>query len=88
MNFYNAGAVDPFEMDCISMHKRVKRNPCNHLEKHTPLMTQTSCGLKTMAQTNVKTFECSFVYITFVSRIFAPKHSLIVFMPDLCANFI
>jgi len=40
------------------------------------------------AQTNVGTFECSFVYVTFVSRFFVPKHSLIVFMPDLCANFI
>jgi len=39
-------------------------------------------------QTNVGTFECSFVYVTFVSRFFASKHLLIVFMPDLCVNFI
>jgi len=32
--------------------------------------------------------KCSFVYVTFVSRVFAPKHLLIVFMPDLCVNFI
>jgi len=29
-----------------------------------------------------------FIYVIFVSRFFASKHSLIVFMPDLCANFI
>jgi len=40
------------------------------------------------AQTNVGIFECSFVYVTFVSRFFALKHLLIVFMPNLCANFI
>jgi len=39
-------------------------------------------------QTNVGTFKCLFVYVTFISRVFAPKHSLIVFIPDLCANFI
>jgi len=36
---------------------------------------------------NVGTFKCSFVCVIFISRIFAPKHSLIVFMPDLCAKF-
>jgi len=36
------------------------------------------------AQTNVETF----IYVTFISRFFAIKHSLIVFMPDLCTNFI
>jgi len=40
------------------------------------------------AQANIGTFECSFVYVTLVSRVFTPKHSLIVFMPDFCANFI
>jgi len=35
INFYNAGAVDPFKMDCVTTHKRVKGNPYNHLEKHT-----------------------------------------------------
>jgi len=42
INFYNAGVLDPFEMDCVSM-----RNPYNHLEKHTPLTIQTSYGFKT-----------------------------------------
>jgi len=44
--------------------------------------------LHTRARTNVGTFECLFVYATFVVIFFASKHSLIVFMPDLCANFI
>ena len=30
------------------------------------------------AQTNVATFECSFVFVTFISRFFATKHSLIL----------
>jgi len=30
---------------------------------------------------------CSFTYVTFVSRIFAPKHLLIVLMSDSCTNF-
>jgi len=33
-------------MDCVSVRKRVKGNPYNHLEKHTPIMTQTSCGFE------------------------------------------
>jgi len=37
-----------------------------------------------LEHSNVRSFVC----VTFVSRIFAPKHSLIVFMPDLCVNFI
>jgi len=45
MYVYNAGAVDPFKMNCISMLKQVKRNPYNHLEKHTPPMTSASCGI-------------------------------------------
>ena len=44
--------------------------------------------VRTRARTNIGTLKCSFVYATFVSRVFVPKHSLIVFMPDLCANFI
>jgi len=39
------------------------------------------------ARTNVRIFECLFIYVTFISKIFAPEHSLIVFIPDLCANF-
>jgi len=45
-------------------------------------------SMGTRAQTNVGTFEFSFIYVTFVSRFFAPKHLLIVLMPDLCANFV
>jgi len=41
-----------------------------------------TAGIDTRARTNVGTFKCSFVYVTFVSRFFAPKHFLIVFMPD------
>jgi len=44
--------------------------------------------VRTSAQTNVGTFEFLFICVTFISRIFASKHLLIVFMPDLCANFI
>jgi len=29
-----------------------------------------------------------FAYVTFVSRFFTTKHSSIILMPDLCANFI
>ena len=35
-------------------------------------------------QNNVVTFECSFVLVTFVSRFFATRYSLILIMPKLC----
>jgi len=52
------------------------------------LSYKSFCTMHIRARTNVETFECLFIYVTFVSRYFASKHSLIVFMPDLCANFI
>jgi len=55
---------------------------------NTYIRMSISLCIYTRARTNVGTFECLFVYVTFISRIFAPKHSLIVFMPDLFANFI
>jgi len=60
----------------------------NYIRKHVvPLEYRKLVAIATRAQTNVETFECLFVYVTFVSRFFATKHSLIVFMPDLCPNF-
>ena len=38
---------------------------------------QASGGKGSSSRTNVATFEFSFVFVTFVSRFFATKHSLI-----------
>jgi len=35
----------------------VKENPYNHLEKHTPLTTQTSCGFKMMFKNSLCSTE-------------------------------
>jgi len=53
MNVYNVGAVEPFKMDWVSMHKWVKENPYNHLEKHTPPTTQASKVLKQSLKTHL-----------------------------------
>ena len=39
------------------------------------------------AQTNVVTFECSFVFVTFVSRYFVTEHLFILIMYKLCINY-
>ena len=45
------------------------------------------CNVNTRVRTNVATFECSFVFVTFVSRIFATKHSLILIMSKSCTDY-
>ena len=39
------------------------------------------------ARTNVVTFECSFVLVTFVSRFYVTKHSLNLIMLEISSNF-
>ena len=39
------------------------------------------------AQTNVVTFECSFVFVTFVSRFFVTKHLFILIMYKIMYKF-
>jgi len=44
-------------MDRVSMWKRVKGNPYNYLEEHTPLKTQTSCSFKTAFKDSLCSIE-------------------------------
>ena len=43
--------------------------------------------LQGRARTNVATFECLFVFVTFVSRFFATKHLLIFIMSKSCTHY-
>ena len=57
-----------------------KTNTCTK-DKHMYIPKQIR------ARTNVATFECSFVFVTFVSRFFATKHSLILIMSKSCTDY-
>ena len=51
------------------------------------LTTLQYCLIDNRARTNVVTFECSFVLVTFVSRFYATKHSLNLIMHKISSNF-
>ena len=51
------------------------------------VMLVTLIYIATRARTNVATFECSFIFVTFVSRFFATKHSLILIVSKSCTDY-
>ena len=61
---------------------------CMHEHEINYVSTFISTGWKFFrARTNVVTFECSFVLVTFVSRFYATKHSLDLIMHKIGSNF-